>query len=752
MMMKKNLFLAALAIVALASCTDSEFVGDNSPDNTPTANEKAIVFNSGAKTVTRADHVGADAASMLNNKFIVGGFKGSYTSGQDLQNVTEATGKVFDNYVVEWTANTAGTTTSNTSDWEYVGITALAPSEIASDPTVVTDPEQRTKQTIKYWDYSASQYDFIAYSTGNADITTSGTVAEAITANKVKVTKITPTSATTSAYTLAGKAEDLAKCYIADMVTVYKNGTDGTHYQDEVQLTFRSLAAKVRMAIYETVPGYSIKDVKFYTNNATTLATGTSETKATLFTSGGEDAKNYFYTEGTYTVKFPTIGKTNVSAPDYNKAHASFAVVGEGRTTTKEFGTLQLVGKDYREADATNYIGRTAATASFAGTTAPYYQIALPNEDGTVLELRVDYTLLSIDGSGEEIKVHGATAYVPAIYAQWKSNYAYTYIFKISDNTNGWTSTVNTDPTGLYPITFDAIVVDSEEHTQSTITNVATPSITTYQVGHVNADGTYPDEYDKDKGKIYVQVYWDGATPALRADLDSKGHLYTLSDATATEAEVMDALNIQMPTAASGYNITGRNGLSLKNETSDATIVAVPGADGNNITVAAGTAAEFTPAAGTYAYVYDTETYAGDYYPTKPVDWDTKYSTDYYTNAACTTNPASWAAGTYYKKTSEIVSYVELTSAPSDWKTDATNPYYSDEACTTQITGAYANPSASYTEQPAGWPTGYYTDPSCETSASTFTSGTTYYQKLKCYRKYTVNNKVYGVKVIKVVD
>lgn len=765
MMMKKNLFLAALAIVALASCTDSEFVGDNSPDNTPTANENAIVFNSGAKTVTRADHVGADAASLLHNKFIVGGFKGTYdySGTPSVEDVTVATGTVFDNYVVEWGANTAGTTTSNTSDWEYVNVNVALPSSLYVSDT--SDPNYPVKQTIKYWDYSSTQYDFIAYSTGNATVTTTlstdadvdDAISRAIGADNVHVTAIDPSNAKTAAYKLSGKAADLAKCYIADMVTIYKDGTDGTHYQDEVQLSFRSLAAKVRMAVYETVPGYSVKDVYFYQDASTAISTDiSSNTSATLFTTGSADKDN-FYTKGTYTVYFPTIGKSNVSPTknsDYNKAHASFAVVDGGKETKKAFGTLQLVGKDYREADATNYIGRTAATASFAGTAAPYYEIAMPNEEGTVLELRVDYTLLSIDGSGEEIHVHGATAYVPAIYAAWKSNYAYTYIFKISDNTNGWTSTVTSDPTGLYPITFDAIVVDSEEHTQSTITNVATPSITTYQVGHVNADGTYPDEYDKDKGKIYVQVYWDGATPALRDDLGSKGQLYTLSDATATEAEVLDALNIQMPTTVSGYNITGRNGVSLKEETSTATIVAIPGPDGNNITVSAGTAAEFTPAAGTYAYVYDTDTYAGDYYPAKPADWDTKYNTDYFTNPACTTHPASatFSAGTYYKKTSYIASYNEFTSAPDDWQNDATNPYYSDEACTTQITGAYANPSASYTEQPAGWPTGYYTDTSCETSASTFTSGTTYYQKLKCYRKYTVNNKVYGVKVIKVVD
>ena len=735
--MKKYLLIAT-ALVALASCSDDNFAGDNSPNGLNGQDEsQGIVFSTNAKAITRADHVGADAASLLNNKFIVGGFKGTYTSGQDLQDVTVATGKVFDNYIVEWDANTAGKTASNTSDWDYVGITAAAPSGIAGN-----------YQSIKYWDYTASQYDFIAYSTGTAAIATSGTAAEAIAANKVLVSAITPLTAKTSAYTLAGKAADLAKCYIADMVTVYKDGTDGMHYQDEVQLTFRSLASKVRMAIYETVPGYSIKDVKFYTNASTTIAAGTGDNyEATLFTTGAS-AKDNFYTAGTYTVNFPTIGKANVTptkASDYNKAHASFAVVGEGKTTTKNFGTLQKVGRDYREANDINYIGRTAATASFAGTAAPYYQIAMPNEEGTVLELRVDYTLLSIDGSGEEIKVHGATAFVPAIYAQWKPNYAYTYIFKISDNTNGWTSTVTSDPTGLYPITFDAIVVDSEENTQSTITNVATPSITTYQLGHVYNDGTPDDEYDKDKGDIYIQVMNNGT---LATNLSTSGisSLYTLTGKSDyTEADVLDALSIQVSTSP----ITGRNGVVMTTAGITNDIANIPGPDGNNIGVTAGTAAKFTPAAGIYAYVYDTETYAGDYYPTEPAGWPTGY----YTNAACTTDATgTFSAGTYYRKSTTIRTYVELTSAPSDWST-TDNVYYRDEACTTPLNSDFTT-AITLSSKPADWNETnnvYYSDAACTTPVNSAYANGSYYKK-GFYRKYTVNNKVYGVKVIKVVD
>ncbi len=615
----KKFFYLATALVTLASCSSDEMVSDSSP-NQKVNDGNAIVFKSTANALTRADHVGADAAGMLNKHFTVGGFKGA----GDITATAVATGTVFDNYIVNWTENTAATTASNTSDWEYSGITAVAPSSLAGNT-----------QSIKYWDYSAAQYDFIAYSTG-----TSTAVTTTPSSGQVQVTTISPANAKTAAYTLTGAAADLEKCYIADMVTVYK----GTDYGKEVQLTFRALASKVRVALYETVPGYSIKDVKFYTDATTTLATGASETNATLFTTGTADKDN-FYTAGTYTVSFPTIGSSNKEKSDYNKAHVSLAATGKG--TTKAFAGLNYTSAQYKEKSTGNiWLGRTSAAPSYAGVAGDnYYQIAMPNEEGTVLELRVDYTLESIDGSGETITIHGATAYVPAIYAAWKPNYAYTYIFKISDNTNGWTSTTGgatgTDPAGLYPITFDAVVSETTEHTQATITNVSTPSITTYQKGH----DVSKDEYAA--GDIYVQVMQDGA---LKTDLDAKGQLYTLS-AAKTEAEVMDALNIQ--SASTETTITGRNGLVLTKTTSDASITAIPGADGNDITVTAKTAAKFTATASTkYAYVYSVSTGTATTYTTAVTlsSEPTDFKTAYYTDEACTTLATTFAAGIYYQK------------------------------------------------------------------------------------------------------
>lgn len=663
--MKKYLFFAT-ALAALASCTSNDFVGEDTSSTTNQSEQAAIAFGSGVKTVTRADYYGADAASKLNNKFIVGGFKGATgtstvynTAGAITTEGVPATGIVFDNYQVNWTANTAGTTQSNTSDWEYVDLELIAPSTLVNTDGV--------KQSIKYWDYSADQYDFIAYSTGDASVLTSGTP----TSDQVLVSSINAGNAgkkASGAYTLKGLKEGLKKCYIADMVTAYKTGASMSpaqpKFQDEIQFQFRALASKVRVAIYETIPGYSVKDVKFYIDSSTGL-NSTDATKkitdATLFTTGSA-AKDNFYTAGTYTVYFPTIGLANISNSDYNKAHVTFSPEADGKDTKMTFGGLNYTTKEKREKTTGDiWLGRTSATASYAGTADPYYQIALPNEEGTVLELRIDYTLESLDGSGEEIHVYGATAFVPAIYAAWKSNYAYTYIFKISDNTNGWTNkasgaTNEVDPAGLYPITFDAVVLETVDRTQSTITTVATPSITTYQKGHINTDNEY--EADATKGDIFVQVMDNNASPAtLKNDLNTKGKLYEVAasnakdkDGVVTEAEIMDALNIvsldATPVPMNGWTLT---------EATTTYPTAIPGADGNNITVPANTAAQFTPTAGkVYAYVYTISTGTQKFvgiakeHTTAPADWST---TLYFKDKDCTTAaPTTFTPGIYYQK------------------------------------------------------------------------------------------------------
>lgn len=656
--MKKYLFFAASAL-ALASCSSDDFVGDNSGNLHGTTNGE-IAFAGGTAKITRAnDHVGADAAELLGKKFIVAGFKSDATAPTNgiSQN------KVFDHYTVEWKANTAGTTADNTADWGYVGGSPFAG---------LTGLTEGTKQTIKYWDYSAAQYDYVAFSKGNIEAITTGIPTE----NQVLLSKVTPATATTAptktenvvsggAYTIRGTAKALSGCYIADLITAYK----GSDYSKEVNLKFRNLTTKARVAFYETVPGYSVKDVKFHQAEATTAnkpITPATNTSATLYTTGTGD-NDKFFTAGTAGIYFPTVGSTNKTDSDYNKAHVKFFPTTSD--TKLSFGNVNY---DAAGTPITGTLKKTSKDPSFAGTkdgeTLNYYQTVIPNEEGTTLTLCVDYTLVSDDGSKEEIHVYGAKAIIPAIYAQWKSNYAYTYIFKISDNTKGWTST-DKEQAGLFPITFNAVVVDAEEKEQSTITTVATPSITTYQKGHLYSEA---DEYSAAKGDIYVRVM-DGVN--IKEDLSTNAKLYIVTanaNVPVSEATVHDALTIGVTkTQASADEVKGRNGITLTKANLKTDITTIPGVDGNDIKVnqnSKSDAASFEPKnttneTKTYAFVYktkegDDETFVSTYTAT---DADTNVTDNtYYTDQACTTSAGtSLTAGTtyYYKVNKNTTTY-----------------------------------------------------------------------------------------------
>ncbi len=605
--MKKYLFIAT-AFIALVSCSSDDFVGENNPAE-ESANG-AIAFGFDLQNITRGAIAGDAAAKLLDYNFYVTGTKGEEAATSPSPTL------VFDNYLVHYGENTAGTTTSNTANWEYVGVTP------ETSPYGNYDKLSNLNiQTIKYWDYSVPQYDFLAFSTGTfkakKDKTNPGNDEIGVTAMKYG----TALANSGVAYTFYLPSEDaLSNTYISDITEVVQ-----ANFGKEVQLKFKSLGSKVRVALYETVPGYSVKNVQFYTVDGTTDFTGSKGTDAALIATAG------IPTKGQINVIFPHVGNNNAGEKDYNMASAT-VTPGSGSATYKTFGALtnQLVAKQNYEAGDNNvFLGRTLPTASFAGNEAnQFYLNVFPVSTPAPLTLRVDYTLVPIDGAAETIVVKGAKAVVPSTYTKWLPNYAYTYIFKISDNTNGWTGAAD-KPSGLFPITFDAVVTEATDATaeQTTITTVATPSITTYQQGHTY--GT--EEYSKTtKGKdnvvrkLYVQVMHNEGSPEAHpvgstyAECphpilsETTAFLYKINDADATEAKVMDALE-NRTTAIDADDVTGRNGITLtKNSNIEYVTTIVNGPDDNPITIASGhgNTAEIDIAnngvtTGTYAFVYD---------------------------------------------------------------------------------------------------------------------------------------------------
>lgn len=477
MNMKKYLFIAASAL-ALASCSSEDFVGTEG-GNVETGANKAINFGGGTGKITRADNKkGEDAAKALGNHFVVFGDK----------TTSSGTQKVYDHYDVQWKGiDAASLTQSNKKGWEYVGYT----------PNKNTSLVAGSIQSIKYWDYSAKEYNFAAFSLGDLTSKKENNPYEnqvkydetgVIATDKVKISKIT--SGATS-YTVEGNVSDIAKLYISDRITAKPSDATSPdiNYQNEVQFNFRALKTLVRMGIYETVPGYSVRDVKFYSSAKTTSAQATD--KPGLYTT------DTTIPAGDGTAKI-TFGK-NISDGSYNKAMVEWT---PKKNNEKDiyFENLPYKEAEFKEEAGKHYIGRVSNDASLPENYTP----VIPSTKIGALTLKVDYTLVSTDGSDETIKVTGAEATVPSEYTKWQPNYSYTYIFKISDKTNGSTGG---NSKGLYPIVFDAVVTETEKGIQNTITTVQDVSITTYANGneigneYKTTDNIYACVINKETGK-----------------------------------------------------------------------------------------------------------------------------------------------------------------------------------------------------------------------------------------------------------
>lgn len=518
--MKKYIFLAASALT-LASCSSDDFLG-NTPGSTPTSANSAINFSGDAGKITRATSNEGDDHVKLDNQFKVYGVK--TTDGTMFHNV-------FVDYSVWYDKNL---TTSNTNKWEYVG----------------------NNQTIKYWDYSASEYRFVAGSpikaftfNKNTDILTAGTyitsanisgLAGHIVANK------------------EGAVLNTDPVYVATPKVVKKE-----KYQEPVQFEFNRQQAMVRVGIYETIPGYAITAIKFYAyddkgdlkvtdKNNIILTSGTAD-----YFVGGSNVKG--------TINYDWTGTT----PSYTYAYT------EGITKSKNWYAGHFEPHNALATKSAATVAELYGTDKDMSSANGYFTV-LPTPSATKaapIIIKCDYTLTADDQSGETIEVTGATAAIPEAYSKWDINTRYTYLFKISENTNGTTGNPdNNDPVGLYPITFDAAVTEMTDKTEGTTTTFTAPSITTYQKGSVEGNTI---KYVADKN-IDVTVLNDKAEVQTLKTTDEEaeqvGHIAVYKfDTEITEAEVqvkgvtgatkiegpVDANNVFTfkPTAAGWYAI-----------------------------------------------------------------------------------------------------------------------------------------------------------------------------------------------------
>ena len=484
--MNKYLIIAASAL-ALASCSSDDFLGDGSGNG---QNSAAIQFGGGTTKTHRATSNSVyKIENLKTNGFWVYGTK--HSAAED--NTATNDQAVYTNYYLKYDGN-KNNTQSNTAGWEYV---AVDNTKYRNHVTPKIDADQ----TIKYWDYSAKAYTFYAATAKPADV-------QAGTVTIKKITADDAGSVYTKGYEVTLKdGASWDELYFADRKVINKPAATVTPshgaedvYGGEVNFKFRNALTKVRVAMYETIPGYSVTIDKFY------------------YTKDGETAQT---TEATDKFKADASNTPLETSPEgvtykvvyYDETEAGGQLVNQPKMLPNKTGvgaekTVLELGDNLK---ADTKLSEIITTPTYDTGGGKYTLFMSQADNDKTLSLKVDYTLTSLDGSGEKINVKGATAVIPAKYLCWRPNYAYTYLFKISDNTNGSTGGTG-DPAGLYPITFDASVVETETGNVEYISAMGTATITTFAVknklyqhdkaDYENGSDLYATVVDKDKKTV----------------------------------------------------------------------------------------------------------------------------------------------------------------------------------------------------------------------------------------------------------
>lgn len=335
-----------------------------------------ITFNGyqGNETAETRANSGTPLYASGVTRFHVWGYKNmSYSAGSYGDKQT-----VFPTYQVDWHANSAATSATNTNNWEYVG----------------------GDQTIKFWDWSANAYRFFAATKFEKNVAVPATVTD-YDANKSygadKTTSYEVSMLVDASPELDGEdkyKKDATDAKLAEAPYFsrlwFSTGDAGTYPDKQfgrpVTLEFIKPFARVRFIYTYVYPreGVILSNQKF---------------RPSVDVEAAEEDKVKIPRRGVVTVSYPLSG-----------------------AETKESYSMTPHPSDAKLLDAfTEDYDPEVDTKVYTTCDGGWYTV-LPNTS------QGSYTLtVNIKGLGER------KAVVPATYMQWKAGYSYTYIFKITE-------------------------------------------------------------------------------------------------------------------------------------------------------------------------------------------------------------------------------------------------------------------------------------------------------------------------------
>ena len=424
----RKLLLITACFALIVSCTnDTELNGGNNSESKQNTigfevlHRNSITTKAGKSNLQEAGH------------YNFGVFAYKNISGSSSQQVMNNYLVGYKGINVGYNLTDANQTTLSSSNWAYEKLGYSEYTYDGSDGYYKKDEtfymSNNANQYLKYWDKSSESVDFYAYApyiNGNQTATF---------ATDTKIMTI-GNDGIKDGYDDRSKHE-----FMYANTTVAK-----ANYNNEVQLAFKRISAKMQIKFYEDIAGYKVQILDLKEDNTS----GVCAAPAIALT--GEE------TAYTYGTLYHSAGATI----DFSSATPSLSLTGNTK-----FSRESTNGECLRfNVPTANPIGTDKNNASPSSTT--YYLIPI-NQDNTGLTFHVTYKLTAED-TQETITVRNATVHVPNSACNWTSNNSYTYIFKITKNSTGTTESNPTiDPSdpnpstdkALYPIIFDECTIEN---------------------------------------------------------------------------------------------------------------------------------------------------------------------------------------------------------------------------------------------------------------------------------------------------
>ena len=363
-----SLLLLAVTVLIVVSCGGSDDTPDtpNPPVPQQPKTDIPIAFSGSLSEGESESHARTRATttplSATHQTFYVWAYKNP-ASG--------STETVMKDYTVNYVSGSAGSTSSNSTGWEYVNQQASS----------------GTEQSIKYWDFTATDYRFFGYAGTN--------VKKTYTPNETAPTSV---SLSFDASVASNPQQDPVALPLDASTLLYSklwykaNGELPAQKDLPVTLQFLQPYVKVRFMFRQSESAetvFALTDMNFRPTPPT-----------------GSGTQKEIATEGTFSVTYPMSG---AMTEDWSVPPASVTATLNHVTEGEYKGFTQ----DYYEA-------ASDATDEVKAAQKMWYVVLPAKDQGTyTLSVKVNNELRNV--------------VVPAQYMNWQPGYEYTYIFKITD-------------------------------------------------------------------------------------------------------------------------------------------------------------------------------------------------------------------------------------------------------------------------------------------------------------------------------